>query len=194
MALTWWGLREETGEYWLDGTPYPCGQGASLEGDGGVNMHLIEAAAQFESVEICESKNPMRFERFELAPDSGGAGRHRGGLGIDMVIRFLQDVETTIIIERTLDAPWGVTGGQSGRPNAGAIELPDGTRRAVAKETSLPLAKGSRYFGSTGGGGGYGPPEDRDPEAIRFDLREGYVTEDHVRRHYPQLSDELPAR
>jgi N-methylhydantoinase B len=191
MALTWWGNREDTGEYWLDGTPYPTGQGAGAEGDGGVNMHLVEKSAQFESVEVSEAKNPLRFERFELAADSGGAGRHRGGAGIDMTIHFLQDAVTTIIVERTQQAPWGMAGGLPGRPNDASMQAPDGSRRRVVKATGLVVPKGSRYHGTIAGGGGYGPPEDRDPEAVLDDLRDGYVTEEHVRRHHPQAAKRI---
>ncbi|OJU83739.1 MAG: 5-oxoprolinase [Solirubrobacterales bacterium 70-9] len=194
MALTWWGRREETGEYWLDGTPYPTGQGAAATGDGGINMHLIENSAQFESIEICEAKNPLRFERFELAPDSAGPGRQRGGLGIDMAIRFLADAETTVIVERTLEPPAGIAGGGPARPNDGNMEWPDGSREHVVKATNLKVPKGSCFHGTIAGGGGYGPPAERDLDAIHADLDGGYLTEEHVRTHYPQAAGLLDRR
>jgi N-methylhydantoinase B len=65
------------------------------------------------------------------------------------------------------------------------VELPDGERRAVPKGTAIELPAGSLIDIATGGGGGYGPPAERDPEAVRADVREGYVSEAAARRDYP---------
>ena len=74
-ALVWWGVREETGELWADGSPHPVGQGASAHGDGGSSLlHMIEAATRFSPSEVWEARNPWLMERFELAP---GLGRPR---------------------------------------------------------------------------------------------------------------------
>ena len=84
-ALVWWGVREATGEPWADGAPHPVGQGASLRGDGASSlMHHAEAATRFSPTEVWEAKNPWLIEQVELAPDSCGPGRYRGGLGVDM--------------------------------------------------------------------------------------------------------------
>src|SRR5918911_4491627 len=85
-ALVWWGRREGTGEPWTDGAPYPTGQGAHVRGDGASSLiHISESATRFPPAEVWEAKNPSLLERVELAPDSCGPGRHRGGLGVDLV-------------------------------------------------------------------------------------------------------------
>ena len=130
------------------------------------------------------------MEFCELAPDSGGPGRNRGGLGPDMAFRFLEDAFAISTIERTKNAPWGLEGGGEGRPNSGELRLPDGTVTPVAKATGLALPKGSVFVFHCGGGGGFGPPSDRPKEKVLEDLREGYITEEHARTHYPHAFDD----
>ena len=185
-AVVWWGFREKTGEFWGDGSPHPVGQGASPHGDGASSLlHLIEAATRFSPMEVWEAKNPWLMEKFELSPDSGGPGRHRGGLGADMRFLFLEEAWATSTIERTKNAPWGLAGGLPGRPNAGALHHPDGTSEPVAKATGLHIPKGATFEIRCGGGGGYGAPAERDPGLVHRDVRYGYTTEEHAREHYP---------
>jgi N-methylhydantoinase B len=72
------------------------------------------------------------------------------------------------------------------------VELPDGTRTGYAKVTRLKVPKGATVHLHTGGGGGYGDPGGRDPEAVRRDLRDEYISEEHARRHYPHALDGDP--
>jgi N-methylhydantoinase B len=189
-AVMWYGFREDGGRFWGDGSPHPVGQGASRYGDGqSARLHHIEAATRFAPLEVWEAKNPWLMEVCELAPDSGGPGRFRGGLGPDMAFRFLEDAYAISTIERSKNAPWGLAGGGAGRPNSGVLTLPDGTVEDVAKATGLPLPKGSVFTVRCGGGGGYGPASERDAEAVLADLREGYITEAHAREHYPHVFD-----
>jgi N-methylhydantoinase B len=182
----WYGYREATGEFWYDGSPHPVGQGASSKGDGqSSRLHHCEAATRFTSLEVWEARNPWIMERCELAPDSGGPGKFRGGLGADIAFRFVEDAFMISTVERTKNPPWGLAGGLPGRANAGELRLPDGTVKKVAKATALPLPKGSVFTFYCGGGGGFGPPSERDSEAVLADLRDGYVTEEYARRHYP---------
>jgi N-methylhydantoinase B len=185
-SLVWWGDREDTGEPWADGSPHPVGQGASSRGDGASSLMLHgEAATRFSPTEVWESKNPWLLEKVELAPDSCGPGRHRGGLGVDMFFHMLEDSYVTSATERTKSPPWGIDGGGEARPNAVALRLADGSRSWFGKATRLLVPKGSTLELFTGGGGGYGSPAERDPAAVHADLREGYVTETHAQRSYP---------
>jgi N-methylhydantoinase B len=185
-ALVWWGTREATGEPWADGSPHPVGQGAHVAGDGASSLlHIAESATRFSPTEVWEARNPWLMEKVELLPDSGGPGRHRGGLGVEMFFAMLEDAYVTSAIERTKNAPWGLEGGGAGRPNANALRHPDGTRTEFAKATRLLVPKGTTLELFCGGGGGYGPPAERSPEAVHADVREGYITEEHARRHYP---------
>ncbi|MFD0664123.1 hydantoinase B/oxoprolinase family protein [Thermocatellispora tengchongensis] len=185
-SLVWWGNRKDTGAPWADGAPHPVGQGASPRGDGAsALMFLSESATRFTPAEVWEARNPWRIERLALAPDSGGPGRFRGGLGLDLSFRCLEDQYLTAALARTELEPWGLDGGLPGRPNRLTVEYPDGTAADYALRTRVPLPEGAVVHLRTGSGGGYGPPEERDPEAVRADLREGYITEEHAREHYP---------
>jgi N-methylhydantoinase B len=192
-GVLWWGVREQTGETWGDGSPFPVGQGAHHRGDGASSLlHVAESATRFTPVEIWESRRPWVTRTLELAPDSGGAGQHRGGLGIDLVFEHTEDCYVTTTIERTKSPPWGLAGGLPGRPNSAVVTHPDGTQERLAKRTGFFLAKGSTVALRNGGGGGYGPPRERDVTAVHRDLKEGYVTESHAREHYPHALDGTP--
>jgi N-methylhydantoinase B len=98
---------------------------------------------------------------------------------------MLEDAWLTSAVERTKNAPWGLEGGGEARPNSVEVELPDGTRTRYAKVTRLKVPKGATVHLHTGGGGGYGDPGERDPEAVRRDLRDGYLSQAYVSRHFP---------
>ncbi|MFZ0383161.1 MAG: hydantoinase B/oxoprolinase family protein [Solirubrobacteraceae bacterium] len=184
-GMVWWGNREATGEPWVDGSAHPIGHGGHSRGDGASSViHTSEAASRFTPVEVWEQRNPWRLDRVELAADSAGAGRHRGGLGVDFAFRMLEDSYLTAAVERTRNAPWGLQGGGSGRPNSVTVIYPDGQRVSRGKLTRQPLPKGTLVELRTGGGGGYGDPGVRDPAAVAADLREGYITESRAREDY----------
>ncbi len=186
-TLIWWGTFAETGEPWADGSGNPVGHGATSVDDGpSAIMHHGEAATRITPVEVWEAKNPWIFERFELRQDSCGPGRHRGGLGVDMFFHMLDDCWLTCGIERSQNRPWGLVGGGEAEPNGASIRYPDGSRETLIKATGAKVPKGSTFELSTGGGGGYGPPDDRDPSAIVADVHAGYISQEHARKHYPQ--------
>jgi N-methylhydantoinase B len=189
-GLIWWGRRRETDEPWADGAPHPIGQGAHNLGDGGNSMmHITESTTRFSPVEVWEAKNPWLVEKMELAPDSCGPGRFRGGLGVDLVFQMTEDAYVTSIIDRTKNPPYGLQGGLPARPNHAAIRAPDGSRRQVTKATRQQVLAGGAFELRTGGGGGFGPPAEREPAAVLEDIKEGYISEEHARRYYPHAFD-----
>ncbi|MGY4800995.1 hydantoinase B/oxoprolinase family protein [Teichococcus aerofrigidensis] len=128
-------------------------------------------------VEMIESELPLTLTGYGLLPDSGGAGRQRGGLGLFREWR-IDSVEAifTANLERFRFRPYGLEGGEPGR--AGALWLiRDGERRPLgSKVNNLRLMKGDVIRLETSGGGGYGRPEDRAEAARRTDRALGYVT------------------
>ena len=153
-------------------------------------MHVSEAATRITPVEVWEAKNPWLVERFELAPDSCGPGRQRGGLGLDIDFTMREDAFLTSTVERTKNAPWGLAGGGEARPNSVSMELPDGTTTHFGKVTRLPVPRGAKVRLRTGGGGGYGDPAERDAAAVHADIRAGYIGEAHARLHYPHAFED----
>ena len=111
-------------------------------------------------------------------------GEWRGGSGIDFAFRMLEDTYVTTSVERTRNGPWGLRGGIGGRANDAVIHRADGSEGHKPKATRIPVPKGDLLSLRTEGGGGYGDPASRDPQAVRNDLADGYITEAHARRHY----------
>jgi N-methylhydantoinase B len=186
LGISYSGWREGTEEPWADGAPHPTGQGAWNGGDGGTMLHISESATRFAPLEVWEQRDPWVTQRMELAQDSCGPGKWRGGPGIDFEFKFTEEINMTAAIERAQNAPWGLSGGGEARPNGASVVYPDGQRRDFSKVTRLPLPAGTVFTLRTGGGGGYGSPEERPVDKVRNDLLNGYISEEFARKHYPQ--------
>ncbi|SHF56928.1 N-methylhydantoinase B [Kaistia soli DSM 19436] len=184
-SVVWWGRREATGEPWADGAPHPTGQGAWDGGDGGTMLHISESATRFTPIEVWEARNPWLIECLALAQDSGGAGRHRGGAGLELHFRMLEETNITTVFERSKNKPWGLEGGGEGRANNARVRMPSGEVLDIPKTTRFVVPKGGVLELKTGGGGGYGPPSERPREMVEHDLREGYISAEFAARHYP---------
>ena len=136
--------------------------------------------------EQLESKYPVLVERYSLRTDSAGAGKHRGGLGAEMVVQALSPFAVTTRIDRVHCKPWGLHGGKEAAGNG------IGIRRNGNWETDMPNAKifgvrlrqGDAYLMQSGGGGGFGSPLERDPEQVAHDVREGYVSPEAAHQDY----------
>lgn len=136
-------------------------------------------------VEAQEARNPILVERHELIPDSGGAGRHRGGLGVRKDVRVLADgVVLSNLTDRHVFHPYGLEGGGAGA--LGEIVLDPagpGERRLHSKET-VRLAHGDVVSFRCSGSGGFGPPAERERSRVLRDVREGVVGAESARRDY----------
>jgi N-methylhydantoinase B len=186
-GLVWWGGGANGREPWSDSTAHPIGQGAHAHGDGGPLIHLGEAASRFASAEVYEARYPLLWEQMELAPDSCGAGQHRGGLGVDSLVTALEDAWVTCVVERTKNRPWGLQGGQPARPNSTVLRQADGRVQRCDKATGVHVPPGARLEVRSGGGGGFGPSDQRPRELVEADLRAGYISERYARKHYPHV-------
>ena len=181
-----------------DGSPYAFyeTQGGGFGGrdgkDGMDGVHVHMSNTMNTPVEVLETAYPLRVERYELRPDSGGAGQFRGGLGLRRDLRVRDHTATfSLLADRQRHAPYGLAGGKSGDPgSAYRTDREDGER----EETRLPgksthdLPPGTTVSLRTPGAGGYGPPGARDPTALAADLRSGKLTEETARATY---GDEL---
>jgi N-methylhydantoinase B len=126
-------------------------------------------------VEVIESEYPLRVECCALRPDSGGPGRHRGGLGLCRSYRVLcERAELSTMIERVRVRPWGVFGGGDGAPFRVTCERAGG-RIAIGGKENRDVQRGDLIVLESSGGGGYGPPEERPAELRRADRANGYV-------------------
>ncbi|WP_430416862.1 hydantoinase B/oxoprolinase family protein [Parasphingorhabdus sp.] len=127
--------------------------------------------------EFLEKYFPMRIERYEAKPDSGGAGSFRGGNGIHMTYCFLEPGTIAIHDDRWFTYPWGVNGGEPGERATKILERTDGSREVVAnKKDGIEVKEGDLLHFITWGGGGWGNPLERDPDLVALEIRQGLVT------------------
>jgi N-methylhydantoinase B len=139
-----------------------------------------------DSVEVDEQRYPIVISERSLVPDSGGAGRLRGGQATRVVLepRF-GPVTFTYALEARLNPPHGVRGAAAGTPADAWIENTEtGDRREAPPIASLELQAGERIVSIAAGGGGYGEPLERDVAAVMDDLLEGRITEQAARETY----------
>ena len=186
MPTIAFGTHPETGKLFIQGDLNAGGTGGRPAFDGESAMIIFGGStARNNPVEVVESRvGSMRILRYGLRQDSGGAGRYRGGLGIEREYEFFSPAFITFSLERKATPPWGLCGGKEGAVNGVDITSPDGSVRHVRKATQHPIAAGERVRIMTGGGGGYGPPSERDRAAIVRDVADGYVSTDAARRDY----------
>lgn len=135
--------------------------------------------------EQLEAKYPIMIERHALREDSGGAGRQRGGLGTEVVVRARAPITVDVQAERMHCPPWGLAGARAGFGNQVTVRL-DGEEmiNANAKVRNQRLKKGDALILRAGGGGGFGPPEERDAAKVADDVRQGYVSREAARELY----------
>jgi N-methylhydantoinase B len=177
-VLTISGTHPRTGSYFVGVFPYPGGYGASRESDGLVNGNPPQSMANFMSLELSEHRFPIRFERFALRDDSGGAGWHRGGCGTDYTISVYSDCIVSVLGDRTRSSPFGVAGGMEAAPSEVEFTT-DGsswTPEYGGKQEKQLLRNGDRIRVASPGGGGFGDPLTRDLALVEQDLNLGYIS------------------
>ena len=195
-VLTMNGVDADTGRVWAFLDPQFGGTGARSDRDGNdvVGPLILAASGVIHHAEAYEMEYPVRFERFSLWEDSGGPGRWRGGLGTRREIRILEDGQFTgRATDRSRIPPPGAFGGLPGK--GGGWIVNEGTpdeQVLPPKVTSYPLRAGDVLTMTTSGGGGVGPPAERDPELVRLDVAEGRVSPDAARDVYGLAPEEGP--
>lgn len=168
------------------------GWGATRDHDGATaKMHPSMSAVQNTPIEVLEHKAALLHERLELIPDSGGAGRFRGGLGVLRQVRYLAVGEVLSMKKKTTTLPWALHGGHE--PTGNGMTVHPGTdRERDLRMRRTTMQAGDRFVNRSAGGGGWGDPRTRDPDAVRADVADGYVTPEAARAVYG-LADPDPA-
>jgi N-methylhydantoinase B len=134
-------------------------------------------------VELLEAEQPVRIDQYGFVPDTGGAGKYRGGLAMVRDFRLLEEATLQIRSDRRKFAPYGLYGGKPGTLAAGILN-PD-TDHTVMPSKFLMTARRNDVFRMVlAGAGGYGNPLERDPARIAEDVREEKLSIDYVRREY----------
>lgn len=190
-----YGVHAFHGKHPVTGDPFYnldtiCGGwGATADTDGyGPSRSNVHGDTSNVPIEMQEAFCPYEFESYELRPDSGGPGRRRGGLGVVKVYRVLHPCRLNLKIDRTRCPPWGLAGGGEGRVSEIELHRGDGRIDRVLKGDH-PLSPGDRVIVRTAGGGGYGPPWQREIDRVCDDLALGYISAESALTDYGVVID-----
>jgi N-methylhydantoinase B len=136
-------------------------------------------------IETLELSFPLRVDYYEIMADSGGPGKYRGGCASRRAWTVLgHNSRASVCLERTKSPPFGIRDGKAGAAASIAIRYPDGTVEELNSKGAFDAPAGSQVLLETPGAGGYGPPRDRDPEALARDVEDGYVSADAAKKLY----------
>jgi N-methylhydantoinase B len=183
------GIDPETGKRFSYIEIQGGGAGARPDKDGpdGQDLHL--GRFMNTPVEAAELENPIMIERYEFIPDSGGAGKYRGGISLRRDIRFLTDVTWARYSDRQKFKPLGLFGGMEG--SMGSLILnPDTPKQQKCKSKGVDRLKAGDVLSiCLPGSGGYGPPTERAPEMVRWDVVNGKVSIESAKKNYKIVFD-----
>lgn len=183
--LTLGGVDYRSGEPYVSYETIKGGFGARPNKDGINTLSAGISNTMNTPVEILEMTFPVRVEHYELRTDSGGAGKYRGGLGASRAWRVLGNAtHAAVCCERAISPPFGLHGGLPGAGTTISIEEPAGTYKELNTKGTFIAPSGSKILFEVPGAGGYGPPTERDPELIRSDLKNGYISLEAAKRDY----------
>ena len=184
------GIHPVNGIYYNYIETYGGGQGAMVDADGmdAVQNHMTNTRnAPVESIEVAY---PLVVESYGLVPDTEGPGEYRGGVGIHRAIRVVgNQVKLTLSSDRAVTPPWGLFGGESASPSRFTVKGPDGELRQMDSKFTTTVPPDHAMITETPGGGGWGDPKSRDPEAVRRDVSEGLISKERAREVYAVALD-----
>ncbi len=172
------------------------GYGGNAEHDGLTNGCSTIGISKAPPIEIMEQRFPVLYRRYALREGSGGAGRHRGGFGVEYEVELRRgSAQASFVMDHGRFGPQGVLGGLDGAVNevtvwqGGVAHVPE----HLSKAQDIPLSPGDRVRVRTPGGGGYGDPLTRDPAAVARDVAlERYTVEEAARLFGVVLKGEPP--
>ena len=191
--LTLGGTDPRSGRHYVSYETVKGGYGARPNKDG-INCIASGISNTMNTpVEIMEMTFPVRIERYEVNPDSGGAGRYRGGCGARRVWRLLAGADAigALCMERMTSPPFGLLGGTPGAAAAVKLTTADGVTRDLPSKGAFAAPAGSVIDMITPGSGGFGPVIERDTAAIGRDLLDGYVSAVAAERDYGIVDVEM---
>ena len=185
MLILQFGGRRQDGQYFVVGELIASGSGAGINNDG---IDVIETDASNcmnLPVEALELEAPIRVHRFGLRRDSGGPGKHRGGLGVLREYEILEgEITLTHRGERHYCAARGYNGGLEGARSYSVIIRASGAKEVIPSKLVTELRQSDRLIIETAGGGGYGPPNNRSRELVLADILDDKISEESANEIY----------
>ena len=185
MIFGVWGLNPRNNLPYLDLEPTVGGWGAweGSDGEDGL-INNVNGSLKDLTIEVLETKLPIRMTHYGFRADSGGPGKFRGGNGVVREYTMEADGALSLWFERSKTPAWGLFGGQQATPPEVIINPGRPDERHLLKCNVLPIKAGDIIRTMSGGGGGYGDPRDRDPESVRADIRNRHVTPEAAKAIY----------
>ncbi len=181
------GVNDVTKEAFGIVEPQAGGWGAGLGKDGENGLVCsADGETYIMSNEVIEVRHPILVNCYRINIEDGvGEGKFRGGFGLVKEYKILNSRALfTASFGRSKFPPWGMAGGGEGSPNYFQIIQKSKTTEKIRKVAAFTVHKGDIVRLTTGGGGGYGDPLERNPEAVALDVRNGYITREEARRVY----------
>ena len=203
--LLFGGVHPETGQYYSNYQFDGMGAGATSLKDGNDAEITRHSNCRNTPIEVFEHRYPLRTLDYRLVPDSGGAGKHRGGLSLQRTLEVTaNEITFSALFDRSRIAPTGLFGGLDGRGSELMVRRSGQSSFSTFSEafgvasptkfTNVVLHQGDQLRYRTPAGAGFGPPSERDPDAIREDVLEGYVTQEAAHRDYRFDIDDVGGR
>jgi N-methylhydantoinase B len=185
-SVVFFGVHPKTNRRFVVQSIEGGGWGGRPKEDGEpATVSVCQGDVRNGSIEGIELKCPVLVEGRALRRDSCGAGEHRGGLGIDMQVRNLVEGRWNFEQSRRANCPpWGLWGGRAGEPGGYLLRLPGENEFKQMIGAHIPVPVDSEAIVRTGGGGGWGDPLDRDPELVRQDVVEEFISPEAARDDY----------
>jgi N-methylhydantoinase B len=170
--------------------PHPGGWGGFDGGDGADGLiNNVNGGFKDFPIEVFENKYPAMIRTYGFRADTGGPGRFRGGCGVYRSHHLEAPARLYLWFERSVTPAWGLFGGRDAVGPDVVVNPGRDDERHMLKVNALPLESGDVVDLRTGGGGGFGAAFERDPEAVRRDVVDGYVTQDAAERDYGVVLD-----
>jgi len=187
LSIAWRNARSgQSGmQYEIIGSAY--GGGAGHDGVTGTATHLSNL--HITPIEILESEYPCRVNRFDVVPDSGGAGRWLGGSSLLREYELLEDATVIRRFDKAKFPPRGLEGGKDGARARFVTGLGTPDEREILASGRYDMKAGVKFLLQTAGGGGYGAPAERDRAAITRDIAEGLVSREQAAKDYGEIGD-----
>jgi N-methylhydantoinase B len=180
------GVDHRNGRPWFDLEPTVGGWGAWRGSDGEDGLiNNVNGSLKDLPIEVLETKYPMRMTHYGYRADSGGAGRWRGGNGI--IREYTLDgerAELFLWFERSVTPAWGLFGGNQATPPVVVVNPGRSDEQRMLKTSRFVLRRGDAVRTMTGGGGGFGPPAEREASLVEVDVRNRHLTSQKAREVY----------
>jgi N-methylhydantoinase B len=184
------GIDPSTGQYYSYVETYGGGMGAIKNLDGMDGVHTNMTNTRNTPTEVMEMAFPTFIKKYGLVPDSEGAGKFRGGMGLTREVVILgQSATFTLSSERSYTEPWGLFGGWAGKHSYCGMIDGSGEEKPLPARITSSVYENSTIILQTPGAGGMGDPMERNPEAVRWDVVEGLVSLERAKSVYGVIID-----